>query len=358
MCLSQATRGAQTLAGDANASSLISELLPPVMPSFPRGAVFLCVSTILVAPVAYAQPTHPHYRVVAELTFGTYGQGATADMIAVDSVNRRLYGLANKVIDVDEDKVIDSLPGAAPGGYALGLDVGRGLSRRGLLFDLATLKVVGKVAGNGDASIYDPITKRAFMLNDRDTTTVVAMPAGTIVARVPIARAFESGVADGTGMLFINREDSSIVTKVDARTLKIEARYPVVDCGGAQGMSMDQVTRRLFLGCDKQLVVVNADNGSVVARIPVTGHADQNAFDAGARLVFTANTQDSTLTIVHEDSPDQFSVVDVVKTGGGSRSVAVDGTTHKVYAFFYDRSKATSPRDYKSWILKLHVLAP
>jgi DNA-binding beta-propeller fold protein YncE len=204
--------------------------------------------------------------------------------------------------------------------------------------------------------VYDAGTHRAFML--LDTVTVVDMKHGKVIAKQHIARAFESGVADGKGKLFINREDSSITTKVNAKSLEIEARYPIPDCKGSQGLSMDRVHRRLFVGCDKAMVIVNADNGNVVARIPVTGRADENAFDPGTQLAFNANRTDSTLTIVHEDTPDTYTVVATVKTGGASRSVAVDPKTHKVYAFYYDDSQRTDPKDYKSLVLMAVVLAP
>lgn len=315
------------------------------------------LSLALVALVLV--PPTPHYHVTGRITLGKAGEGYLADFIAIDSINRRLYGLGKAVVDIDKDAITDTLPFSIEGngyGYALALDLGKGLVRNGTLFDLKTTQSIGHVGGKGDASVYDPGTHRAFML--LDTVTVVDMQKGVVVARQHISRAFESGVADGHGKLFINREDSAIVTKVDAKSLAIEARYPIEGCKIPQGLSMDRAHRRLFLGCDKELVVVNADNGAVVARIPVTGHADENAFDAGTGIVFNANAADSTLTVVHEDSPDKYSVVDVVKTGGGSRSVAVDGTTHKVYAFYYDQSAGADPKNYKQWVLMVAVLSP
>ena len=58
---------------------------------------------------------------------------------------------------------------------------------------------------------------------------------------------------------------------------------------------------------------------------------------------------------MHEDSPDKYTVVDNVKTGGGARSVAIDPKTHKVYAFYYDQSAGA---DRKQWVLTAAVLAP
>jgi hypothetical protein len=308
------------------------------------------ISLAMATPVA----TRPaiHYHVLTRIPVGKLTEGYTADFIVIDPVHRRLYGLGNTIIDIDQDRVVDSIPGKSAGGYALATDLGSGLARNGTEFDLANAHVTGHVDGRGDASVYDPVTHRAFMLDD--TVTVVDMKTGTIATRLPIAPKLESAVADGKGNLYINREDSSIVTKVDAHTLAVEARYPIADCKAAQGLAFDAAHHRLFLGCDKELVVVNADNGAVVTRIPVAGHADENAFDASTGLAFNANRPDSTLVIVHEDTPDTYSVVDTIKTGGGARSVAVDPKTHKVYAFYYDQPTS----DRSTWMLTVVVLAP
>lgn len=294
-----------------------------------------CISAFLITLVAtlFGHTLHaqgsPHYHVIKRINLGV----AAADFLVIDSPHRRLYGAGDKVIDIDRDTVIGSIAGAG-GGYALAPDQNRGLVRNGTLFNLTTLAITGKVDGKGDASVYDPTTHRAFML--LDTTTVVDMTTGKIVSKTVIAPALESAVADGNGKIFINREDSSVVTKVDTRTLAVEARYPIANCKAAQGLSMDRATRRLFLGCEKEMVIVNADNGSVVQRITVSGQADANAFDPGTKLAFNPNRNDSTLIVVHEDSPDKYSVIDTVHVGGGSRSMAVDEKTHKLYLFYYD----------------------
>lgn len=311
----------------------------------------LFLLAVLAAAPAAAQTT-PHYHVVGRIAVGTVGQGYFADYITIDPVNRRLYGLGNTIIDIDRDQVIDSIPGKAAGGYALAPDQGMGLARNGTRFDLVTFKVTGHVAGEGDASIYEPTTRRVFMLDD--TVTVVDLAKGEIVTKTSFGPKLESAVADGHGALFINREDSSVTTKVDAKSLKILARYPLADCKASQGLAFDVQHQRLFVGCDKALVIVNAQNGAEVGRIPVSGHADEDAFDAGTQLAFNANRPDSTLVIVHEDTPDKYTVVDTIKTGGGVRSVAVDPKTHKVYGFYYDQPSA----DRKTWVLTAVVLAP
>jgi len=271
----------------------------------------------------------PAYHVVKRMVLGQ----ARADYIIVDPVGRRLYGLGDKVIDVDHDSVIGTVAGGG-GGYAIAADLNRGFVRSGAVFDLKTLAVTGHVDASGDGIRYDPITHRAFTWEGKDAW-VVDMRTGALIAKSTIGDGLESGVADGTGKLFLNVEDSGFITRVDAQTLKTEATYKISACGRAQGLSMDNATRRLFMACDTAMVVVNADDGSVVTRFHVPSRADENCFDPGTKLAFNPNRIDSTMTIVHEDSPTAFTVVGTVATGGGARSCALDEKTHKVYVFYY-----------------------
>jgi DNA-binding beta-propeller fold protein YncE len=303
----------------------------------------LILATLLSSSLLGQQPS---YHVVKRTVLGH----TPADYIIVDPVGRRLYGLGDRVIDVDYDSVIGSIAGGG-GGYAIAADQNRGFVRNGVLFDLKTLAVTGHVDAHGDGIRYDPVTHRAFTWEGKDAW-VVDMRTGTLITKSTIGDGLESGVADGRGKLFLNVEDSGFVQQVDAQTLKIEATYKVPHCGRAQGLSMDTTTRRLFMACDSQMVVLDADNGNIVQRIHVASRADENCFDPGTKLVFNPNRVDSTMTIVHEDSPNAFSVAATVRTGGGARSCAVDDKTHKVYVFYYEGASRETAQ------LVLAVLAP
>ncbi|HKV70140.1 MAG TPA: hypothetical protein VJN62_02790 [Gemmatimonadales bacterium] len=302
------------------------------------------LASLLLSSVAAAQGSH--YHVIKRMVLGT----KRADYIIVDPLGRRLYGLGDNVIDVDHDSVIGTVAGGG-GGYAIAADENRGLVRNGVVFDLKTLTVTGHLDTHGDGIRYDPATHRAFTWEGKDAW-VVDMRTGALITKSTIGDGLESGVADGKGKLFLNVEDAGFITKVDAQSLATEATYKVPGCGRAQGLSMDLSTRRLFMACDTQLVVVNADNGNVLTRIHVPSRADQNCFDPTAKLAFNPNRIDSTMTVVHEDSPDAFSVVGTVPTGGGARTCAVDERTHKVYVFYYEGTTRENAQ------LVLAVLAP
>jgi hypothetical protein len=290
---------------------------------------------------------NPRYHVVKRTVLGHM----RADYIIVDPVGRRLYGLGNQVWNVDDDSMVGTIEGGG-GGYAIAADENRGFVRDGVVFNLRTLAVEGHLDTHGDGIRYDPYTHRAFTWEGRNAW-VVNMRTGKLVTKSTLlGDGLESGVADGRGKLFLNVEDSGFVQRNDARTLRVEATYRIPGCGRAQGLSMDTRTRRLFMACDTDLVVVNANTGRVVTRIRVPSRSDENCFDPIARMAFNPNRVDSTITVVHEDSPDQFSVVGQVPTGGAARSCSVDEKTHKVYVFYYEGTSRENAQ------LVLAVLAP
>jgi len=289
----------------------------------------------VVAAAATAQATH--YHVVKRIPLGHVG----ADYIIVDPIGRRLYGLGDMVFDVDKDTVIGHVAGGG-GGYAIAADQGRGLVRNGVVFDLKTLAVTGHEDVKGDGIRYEPVTHRAFVWEDKDGW-IVDMTKGKLFKKMDIGDGLESGVADGRGTLFLNVEDKGEIERFDAKALKIEATYPVPGCGRAQGLAMDTAARRLFMACDTTIAVVNADDGRVVTQIHVPSRSDQNCYDPGTKLVFNPNRVDSTMTVVHMDAPDKYSVTETVSTGGGARTCALDEKTHKVYVFYYEgASRATA----------------
>jgi hypothetical protein len=311
---------------------------------FSIAAVAAVALTALSARGAAAQT--PHYHVIKTIQFGH----TRADYLNLDAAGRRLYGLADKVVDVDDDSIIGTVAGGG-GGYAIAHDLNRGLVRNGTVFNLTTLAVEGKVDVHGDGIRYDPATHKAFSW-EGEHAWEVDMRTGKLVGTTPIGDGLESGVADGRGNFYLNVEDSGFVEQLNTRTYKIGPVFKVAGCGHAQGLSMDTATRRLFMACDTNVMVLNADNGDVVARIKVPSRADMNCFDPVAKLVFNPNRVDSTLTVIHEDSPSKFTVVGTFPMGGGARTCAVDSRTHKVYVFYYE---GTSRANFQ---LVAAVLAP
>jgi YVTN family beta-propeller protein len=281
------------------------------------------------------------YHLLKKIPLG--GEGFW-DYIIFDSPTRRLFisrGTKVVVLDVDTGKVVGEIPNTdGVHGIALASDLGRGFTSNGragtvTIFDLKTLQVIGSAqAGtNPDAIIYDPASKRVFAMNGRSKdVTAIDAATGKVVGTIPVDGKPEFAVADGAGHVYVNIEDKSEEQQIDSQNLKVTATWPLAPCDEPSGLAMDIANRRLFAGCgNKMMAVINADTGKVVATPPIGEGVDANGFDPGTGYAFASNGGSGTLTVVHEDSPDKYSVVEDVPTQAHARTMALDPKTHQVF---------------------------
>lgn len=245
------------------------------------------------------------------------------------------------VIDAESGKAVGDIPDT-PGvhGIALANDLGRGFTSNGRegsvsIFDLKTLKPISKVQAvgeNPDAILFDPATKRIFTFNGRShNSTAIDAASGNIVGKIELGGKPEFGVSAGEGELFVNLEDKSELLALDSKELKVKSRWPLAPCESPSGLAIDKKNRRLFVGCDnKMMAVVNADTGKVITTLPIGDGVDADRFDPDNKLAF-ASCGEGVLTVVKEESPEKFSVLQNVKTERGARTMALDPKTHKIY---------------------------
>ncbi|MFZ0952411.1 MAG: YncE family protein, partial [Candidatus Sulfotelmatobacter sp.] len=140
----------------------------------------------------------------------------------------------------------------------------------------------------------------------------------------------EFAASDGKGEIFVNIEDKSELTAIDANKLVVKSTWPLAPCESPSGLSMDRKNRRLFAGCEKMMAVVNADTGKVLATPAIGDGVDATRFDDETGLAF-ASCGEGVLTVVREESPEKFSVAENVPTQQGARTMALDSKTHNVY---------------------------
>ena len=265
------------------------------------------------------------------------------DYVAVDSDARRVYisrGTHVVVMDADNFSVVGDIADTqGVHGIAIASELGRGFTSNGrantaTIFDLKTLKTIAAVptGKNPDAIVYDSVTKRVFTLNGASgDTTAINAADGSVAGSLALGGKPEFAVADGRGTIFVNIEDKSELVQFDAKTLKELNRWPLKPCEGPSGLAMDRQNRRLFAGCDaKVMAVVDGDSGKVVATPMIGDGVDANAFDPAAQLAFASNGE-GTLTVVHEDSADKYTVVENVPTKKSARTMGLDLTTHNIF---------------------------
>jgi DNA-binding beta-propeller fold protein YncE len=303
-----------------------------------HGSLVAMLIVVLLAVAVAASA--PGYHIVNTWKLG--GEGGW-DYLKIDSEARRMYisrGTKVVVIDADSGKPIGEIADTqGVHGIALAREFGKGFTSNGRentvsVFDLESLKTLNKVkVGNRpDAILYDPATKRIFTFNagSQDATAVDAAK-GEVVGTIPLGGKPEFAASDGKGTVFVNLEDKNQLFALDAKGLTVKERWPLPGCEEPSGLALDAKTRRLFVGCgNKAMPIVNADNGKVLATLPIGGGVDATAFDDGTGLAF-ASCGEGVLTVVSEESPDKFSVAENVPTEKGARTMALDSKTHQVY---------------------------
>lgn len=265
------------------------------------------------------------------------------DYLAVDSHARRVYishGSHVVVMNADTYAIEGDVPDTAGvHGIAIAPDLGRGFVSAGranqaVIFDLKSLKTLGtvKTDTNPDAIVYDEVTKRVFTMNGRgQNATAINGADGSVAGTLALGGKPEFAAADGKGSIFVNIEDKSELVEFDAQKLTETHRWPLAPCKSPSGLSMDLKHRRLFSVCDeKVMAITDADTGRVVATPEICDGPDASAFDPATDYAF-ASCGDGHLTVVHEDSPDKFTVVENVPTKRSARTMGLDLKTHKIF---------------------------
>jgi DNA-binding beta-propeller fold protein YncE len=282
------------------------------------------------------------YHLIKEIPVG--GDGGW-DYLTVDSAGQRLYvSHANKVVVIDlaKDQVVGEITNT-PGvhGLAPAPELGRGFvscgrENKAAIVDLKTLQTLSKVdtSTNPDAMLYEPGRKEVYMFNGRSqSATVISADAGKVVVTIPLGGKPEFAAADpAAGRVYNNIEDKNEVAVIDTKSHQVVTNWPIAPGEEASGMAIDLKNHRLFLGCggSKTMVMMDSTDGKILATVPIGEGVDANAFDPGTQLAL-ASCGNGTITIAHEDTPDKLTVVQILETQRGSRTMALDPKTHKIY---------------------------
>jgi len=208
------------------------------------------------------------------------------------------------------------------------------------MFDLATLAPIRKIpvkVGGLDGVMSDDYSDRIILTNhSRPIGTAVALDANTgdIVGTAELEdNAPEGAASDGKGKLYVNNESKNTIQVLDAKTMKVLASWPISPCDGPTGIAYDRATDRIFSGCSKTSVVVDAKSRKVVATIANGDGVDALGWDAAEKLIYIPAGRDGNVTVVHQDSPDKYTVVATVATMPGAKTITVDPVTHTAYLF-------------------------
>ena len=310
---------------------------------------------LLVAVLACSAVAQSGYQQSKKWAIG--GEGGW-DYLTPDPDNHRLFvshAAEVVVIDTISGQVINRITGLkGVHGIALAPEFNRGFITNGqantvTVFDFKTLTKIGDdipVGKNPDAILYDSATKAVFVFNGASKTLTVIDPALlAVVGSSDLEGRPEFAATNGEFAIFVNIEDKSVTLRLDARKMLMEQRWPLSPCEEPSSMAIDLAHRRLFVGCgNKMMAVVNTEGGKVVATVPICSGVDATAFDPGTSLVFNS-CGDGALTVIRQDAPDRYTVVDSLKTPAGSRTLALNPATHELYVATAEFTSGPAPAE-------------
>jgi len=293
---------------------------------------------LAIVTVAYGQSSSK-YQITH--TYAVGGDGSW-DYIVPDPPNHRLFiARQNRVMVVDENT--GALLGEVTGingahGTAIAPASGHGFATSGndqsvVMFDLKTFKELSRIpaAEDADAIVFDAASNRVFTLNGDAHSSTVIDPAGTLITNISLGGKPEYGQPAGDGKVYANLTDLSQVVEIDAKAATVTRRWSTEPCKQPVSMAIDPAHRRLFSGCRSGVMAVSDyQNGKVVATLPIGSGVDGAGYDPASANAFASNV-DGTLTVIHQDSPDQYHVLETVQTAQGSRNMGLDPTNHRIF---------------------------
>jgi len=276
------------------------------------------------------------------------GEGGT-DYVTAEPGTGRVFvsrGTHVMVVDGATGKVLGDIPDT-PRMHGIGLVAkhNHGFTTNAgdstvTMFDLKTLAVIKKIpvkTGGLDGIMYDDYTDRIVLTNhSRPIGTVVALDANTgdIVGQAELEDNSPEGAAsNGKGTLYVNNEGKSTIQVVDAKSMKVLSSWPLAPCDGPTGIAYDRANDRIFSGCGKTSVVLDAKTGKVIATIANGDGVDALGWDPKEKLIYIPAGRDGNVTVAHQDSPDKYSVVATVQTMPRAKTITVDPVTHNAYLF-------------------------
>jgi DNA-binding beta-propeller fold protein YncE len=335
----------------------------------------LAVALLVTAFCADAGAQTPLYHLVRTVPLG----GTTKwDYLYFNPATDRVFvshGDEVTVVSGRTGRVVGALADL-PGSHGIRVDPATGLiyadsaGRSDVVaFDPKTFRPVfsAPVLPDADGINYDAFSKTMFVSGgDGDGLTPVSTVTRMSGPTIALGTSPEFHVSDDAGSEYVDLVDADALARIDSKTGKVVARWPLAPCQGPKGLAIDPKTRRLFASCANGLaVVVDADSGKIVTALPIGRGTDAADFDPETKR-FLAPAGDGTLTVVAETGPDAFSVVGTVKTEPGARTMAIDPGTGRIFlvtATVLSTTPETGPTGHPHYVfapgsLKLLIYAP
>jgi len=297
----------------------------------------------LLAGKANAQTDAP-YKVLDRVQL--MGNGGI-DYVYADNDGRRVYvprGGNTFVFDLDSHKYVGTITNV--GGHGVAIDTA---SHHGFasgpkvgMFDTESLQKLKdiEVQGRPDGIMREPFTGKVLIFSHQSPSIVLIDPKdGTVAGTLDVGGAMEQAQSDGQGKLYVDVEDEKKIAVVDLKEMKVVTKYDLGDTVGEPGgLGMDVKNHLLFAMCARPnvCVVVNADDGKVLATLPIGNGTDNGGFNPNTMEAFSSQ-RDGTLTIIKESSPTSFAVEQTLTTKPGCKTCSLDRKNDRIVLICTER---------------------
>ncbi|HZR18478.1 MAG TPA: hypothetical protein VFE51_14390 [Verrucomicrobiae bacterium] len=314
--------------------------------------LFIAALGMLVFGGGLARPgiaAEPYKVVNSAQTMGSGG----IDYVYADSEGRRIYvprGDQVLVFDLDTLKSAGAIPNARARGVAVDPVAHHGFcsSSPVVMWDSKTLETIKTidVQGRPDGILFEPLTRRVYVFShSQPNATVIDSKDGSVVGTLDLGGAPEQAASDGQGHLYVDLEDKDKIAVVDVNSLKVTAQYDLAGKGGGPGgLGLDAKNRILFAFCHEPAtaVILNADDGKILATLPIGNGTDGGGFNPATMEAFSSQ-RDGTLTIIKENSPTSFEVEQTVQTKPGAKTCTLDTKNNRIVLIALERPATPPP---------------
>lgn len=331
-----------------------------------------CTAGLAAAVQAAPASSTGGYKLVASVPLGAPDRW---DYVVSDPQTGRVYvahGDHVAVLDGRAGTLIGDVAGISGGTHGFGLANANGKlfaddGKNGLAvaIDPKSLKITGqiKVEEDADGIARDAATGRIFVIEgDTKKIGVIDPKTNKVLAQIDTGEGLEYGAGDGRGFVYVAGVEKRTVLKINARTLKIAARWSAPTCERPHGLAVDGVGHRVFMSCtNSQMVVLDGINGKIVATLPIGRGSDAAAWDPKRKRAFSSNGADGTISVYRQISPNRYEALETVKTAVSGRTMDVDPVTGRLYVAAAEVSAPAQPGGRPRPVpgsMKLMIFAP
>ena len=308
--------------------------------------LYLAAALLLLGSASASFAQTPSYKVTNTIAMGTPDRW---DYLVYDQPSHRLYvahGDRVTVLDGRSGKVIGNVEGMAGGSHGIGIAAaqGKGYTDDGeagqaVAFDLKTLKTLKRIKAEDDADgiAFDPVSGHIFVVDgDSKVLSVIDPKTDTVLSTINAGGGLEYAVSGENGKLYVDGAENSEIVRIDTTTNKVDAHWKMAGCTSPHGLAIDQISHRLFASCaNAVLTVVNADNGAIIATLPIGQGTDGAAFDPVRKRIFSSNN-DGTISVFHEDSPQNFKFLGSIHTAVTGKNMTIDPVSGRLFVAIGD----------------------